>query len=212
MRETGSTRGRLLVATPPLSDPNFDRSVVFMLEHRAQGAIGVVINRPTHTPVATILADWSDRCATPATIFRGGPVGTDSLIALAPGGPDRDHDAQRAEHGDGEQGDGEQGDGEHGDDGPDEVGGIATSGGMVITVDLAAPDADVERVRVFAGYAGWGPGQLDDELDASAWLVLDADLDDLFSATPERLWREVLARQRGQLAWLANAPDDLSAN
>ena len=67
-------------------------------------------------------------------------------------------------------------------------------------------------VRVFRGYAGWGAGQLDAEIDAGAWLSVDGTADDLFSATPEDLWRSVLARQQGRLAWLATAPDDLSLN
>ena len=72
--------------------------------------------------------------------------------------------------------------------------------------------ASVEAVRIFRGYAGWGPGQLENEIDAGAWLVLDAEPGDLFDAEPDVLWRTVLRRQGGRLAWLADAPDDLSAN
>jgi putative transcriptional regulator len=67
-------------------------------------------------------------------------------------------------------------------------------------------------VRIFRGYAGWGPGQLEGEIESGAWLVLDAEPDDVFAAEPDELWRSVLRRQGGRLAWLASAPDDLSAN
>ena len=67
-------------------------------------------------------------------------------------------------------------------------------------------------MRVFRGYAGWGPGQLEGEIMAGAWLVFDAEPDDVFATQPEQLWRTVLRRQGGRLGWLANAPDDLSAN
>ncbi len=70
----------------------------------------------------------------------------------------------------------------------------------------------IDSIRVFRGYAGWGPGQLESEIEASAWLVLDAEPGDVFSGLPDQLWRTVLRRQGGRLAWLANAPDDLSAN
>ena len=65
---------------------------------------------------------------------------------------------------------------------------------------------------MFRGYAGWGPGQLDGEIEAGAWLVLDPDPNDLFTDAPDDLWRVVLRRQPGRLAWLADAPDDLAAN
>ncbi len=84
------------------------------------------------------------------------------------------------------------------------------------TVDLSLdPDevaAAVRRLRIFRGYAGWAPAQLESELDVGAWMVLDADADDLFTPNPERLWRDVLRRQGGRLAWVADAPDDLSNN
>lgn len=180
----GSTRGRLLVATPPLDDPNFDRTVVLMLEHQESGAIGVVLNRATHAPVASLLPDWEPHAAAPETIFRGGPVSTDSLIGLAVVGPNTSPQAHR----------------------------IELSHGTVTSVDLAAPNTASGPTRIFAGYSGWAGGQLEGELAASAWLVVDARVDDVITATPDNLWRDVLARQGGRTAWLASAPDDLSAN
>ncbi len=188
------------MATPPLGDPNFDRTVVYMLDHGELGAIGVVLNRtddlrPDDDPSAVTnddglaevaaLSDWHHLLAPPRRVFVGGPVATDALIALATG------------------------DGRHDDAwGPvtDDVG----------TVDLSLrPDEVADRigkVRVFRGYSGWGPGQLEGEIEAGAWMVFDIADGDLFTDRPDGLWRMVVRRQGGRLAWIADAPDDLSAN
>lgn len=182
------TKGRLLVATPPLDDPNFDRTVIYVLEHHDEGALGVVINRPTDEGLTDPLDRWEDLQASPPHVFAGGPVETDALIALAL--------AKTPVL-------------EPGDD-------LAPVSGRVASADLTADPAfvaaKVNAVRVFRGYAGWGPGQLEGEILAGAWLVFDAEPDDVFAAQPDDLWRTVLRRQGGRLGWLANAPDDLSAN
>lgn len=182
------TKGRLLVATPPLDDPTFDHAVVFMLEHHHEGALGVVINRPTEEALDEPLDRWTELQATPGTVFAGGPVEPDALIALA-----RTHELI--------------------EDATEEFAPIV---GHVVSADLSVDPALVaghfSAVRVFRGYAGWGPGQLEAEIDLGSWLVLDTEADDLFSSNPDELWRDVLRRQPGRLAWLANAPDDLSAN
>ncbi|MDO8362429.1 MAG: YqgE/AlgH family protein [Actinomycetota bacterium] len=181
----GSCKGRLLVATPPLADPNFDRTVVYMLEHTADGAVGVVLNRPLDEPPPDALYAWEDHLTPPATIFQGGPVDLDALIALA-------HLDNPAE------------------------GAWSQVTDMLGSIDLMLDPAEVatgvHRLRVFRGYSGWGAAQLDDEYAAGAWMVLPAEADDVFSPEPGDLWRTVLRRQGGRLAWLANAPDDLSAN
>jgi putative transcriptional regulator len=182
------TKGRLLLATPPLDDPNFDRSVVYMIEHQPDGALGVVINRPTEEELDEPLDRWFSLQAPPQCVFEGGPVETGAMIALAL----TNHPLSE----------------------PTEE--IAPIAGSVASADLSTDPAlvagIVRSVRVFRGYAGWGPGQLDAEIDAGAWLVLDADPADMFSDAPAALWRDVLRRQGGRLAWLALAPDDLSAN
>jgi len=179
------TKGMLLVATPPLVDPNFDRTVVLVLEHGESGAIGLVLNRPSETPVAAALPGWEDLAAEPAWVFAGGPVSTDSAIAL--------------------------GSARHADAG----GGWEPLVGYVGTIDLHRdPDDvvhDIAAVRIFAGYSGWGPGQLEDELSANAWLVVPAWPQDALG-DPDDLWRRVLLRQGGRVAWLANAPFDPSMN
>ena len=182
------TKGRLLVATPPLVDPNFDRTVVYVLEHHGDGALGVVLNRPSAESLAEPLERWADLQARPGTVFHGGPVEPDALIALA-----------LANH--------------PVDEPTDELSPLS---GRVVSADLAADPAFitgvVSAVRVFRGYAGWGPGQLEGEIDAGAWMVLDAEVDDMFDRDPEELWRTVLRRQGGRLAWLADAPHDLADN
>lgn len=182
------TKGRLLVATPPLEDPNFDRTVVYMLEHRDDGALGVVINRPTDEALESPLDRWADLQAAPGSVFLGGPVEPDALIALAL--------ANRPVT-----------------EATDELSPVS---GRVASADLTTDPAFIAgvvgSVRVFRGYAGWGPGQLEGEIESGAWLVLDAEPADVFADQPDDLWRSVLRRQSGRLAWLATAPDDLSAN
>lgn len=182
------TKGRLLVATPPLDDPNFDRAVVYMLEHHHEGAIGVVINRPTEELLEDPLDRWEDLQAPPGSVFLGGPVETDAFIALA--------DAKSPVT-------------ETSDELSPVLGRVVSAD---LTTDPAIVAALVNSVRVFRGYAGWGPGQLEGEIEAGAWLVLDAEPGDVFAAAPDHLWRTILRRQGGRLAWLADAPDDLSTN
>lgn len=176
-----SLRGRLLVATPPLTDPNFDRTVVLVLEHGPEGALGVVLNRPTEVEVKEILPLWSEKAAEPAVMFTGGPVGTGSVIAV--GRPTAPCDLVSVLEG-------------------------------VVVVDLAHDplEVPVEDVRLFHSYAGWAPGQLEAEVDAGGWFVVDAAAADMRTEHPEQLWREVLRRQGGRLAVLSFHPPKLSMN
>lgn len=182
------TKGRLLLATPPLEDPNFDRTVVFVLEHHDEGAIGVVINRPSEENLDEPLDRWIDLQTAPSSVFNGGPVEVNALIALAETSHPLDAGSEHLSP---------------------IVGSIASAD---LTADPALVAADVSGVRIFRGYAGWGPGQLESEIEAGAWLVLDSEVGDVFSTAPDELWRTVLRRQGGQLAWLAEVPDDLSMN
>jgi putative transcriptional regulator len=181
----GSCKGRLLVATPPLEDPNFDRTVVYVLEHTDDGAVGVVLNRPSDDGPPDSLSRWEDWMSGPPVLFDGGPVEIDALIALARlDGP--------------------------ADDAWTSV--VGDLGSVDLGLDPALVADAVVQLRVFRGYSGWGPQQLDDELTEGAWMVLPAESDDVFTPEPDGLWRRVLRRQGGRLAWVANAPDDLSSN
>lgn len=180
-----TTKGRLLVATPPLGDENFDRSVVYILDHNSDGAVGVVLNRPSPELEVEGLEAWGDVLTPPQTIFSGGPVERDSLIAIGTASG-RNEDAW----------------------------GLLDE--SVGTVDLSLnPNevaVEVDQLRIFRGYAGWSSGQLDAEVSLGAWMVFDAEQDDLFTPEPADLWRRVIRRQGGRTAWIANAPEDLSAN
>ncbi|MEQ8841365.1 MAG: YqgE/AlgH family protein [Acidimicrobiales bacterium] len=176
-----STRGRLLVANPGLLDPNFTRTVIFMLEHNEEGAIGVVLNRPSELPVASTIEPWAGRAVPPGVIFLGGPVSPSSVIALASVSLD------------------DAGDNWH------------QVLGRIGTVDLDVDPSEVpglEEVRMYAGYAGWTGGQLEAELVDDGWFVLDAELTDVHTDDPFELWWEVLGRQPGPLGRLAHYPKD----
>lgn len=190
MTEVSSLTGRLLVATPALADPNFDRAVVLLLDHDTKGSVGVVLNRPTPVDVADILDGWADLAGEPGVVFQGGPVGRDSALGVAvlPGAAA----GRRAPLG------------------------WRRVHGAIGLVDLEAPPELLARalgpLRIFAGYAGWGPGQLEDELTEGAWYVVESEPGDVSSPAPGRLWREVLRRQRNELAMVATYPDDPSLN
>ena len=183
----GSLRGRLLLAAPPLVDPNFDRTVIVLLEHNDEGALGVVLNRPSSTLLAEALPEWHATAAPPAVAYIGGPVAPEALIGFArvvTSEPEAET--------------------------------FTPLFGRLGTVDLGRDPATIpglDKVRVFAGYAGWGPQQLEGELEANAWIVADLDEGDPFDRDPGELWRTVLIRQGGELAILGKLyPDDVSLN
>ena len=187
----GPLAGRLLVANPQLPDPNFNRTVVFVLAHGDEGALGVVLNRPSDTLVAEPLPRWEAHAAHPAVMFFGGPVNRSAAICLGRSA------AGLARI-------------------PGDDSGWAPVTAEIGTLDLELDPDDlappVRDIRVFAGYAGWSAGQLEGEVEMDAWWVLDAEPDDIFGDDPENLWARVLRRQRGPLALVASYPDDLSAN
>ncbi|MBC9718214.1 YqgE/AlgH family protein [Streptomyces sp. TRM66268-LWL] len=189
MTEVSSLTGRLLVATPALADPNFDRAVVLLLDHDEKGSLGVVLNRPTPVGVGDILEGWAELAGEPGVVFQGGPVSLDSALGVAviPGdSTERAPLGWRRVH------------------------------GAIGVVDLEAPPellaAALGSLRIFAGYSGWGPGQLEDELADGAWYVVESEPGDVSSPVPEKLWRAVLRRQRSELAMIATYPDDPSLN
>lgn len=189
--------GRLLVAAPALLDSHFVRTVVLLLEHdRDSGALGVVLTRPSETGVAEILPDWAALATDPPVVHVGGPVSPSGAIGLAalradaraavPAGLFETLPA-----------------GEHGS---------LVLGTVDLDGDVAALGPAVAALRIFAGYAGWGAGQLEGELEAGAWYVVDAEPGDAFSAAPARLWRAVLRRQPGPLALVSSYAEDPTLN
>lgn len=178
-------RGRLLVATPVIDGGPFWRSVVYVLDHDDDGTLGVIVNRPLNAHVSDVLPTWSDVVTEPDQLFDGGPVGPDAALALAVV-----HD------------------------------GVAPTGWRQMSdrvglVDLDGPVPELGEfaaIRVFAGYAGWSAGQLDDEIAEGSWFIVDATDADLASADPENLWHDVLRRQPDQLRLLATYPSDPDLN
>jgi putative transcriptional regulator len=180
--------GSLLVAAPGLLDPNFRRTVIYMVEHRDHGSLGVVLNRPSEVTVQDVLPAWAPLSAQPA-VFVGGPVETETALCLA---------AVRT-----------------GED-PAAVAGLVAVRGPVAVVDLDAdPSAIAPRLRglrVFAGYSGWDGGQLAGEIERGDWIVVPALPDDVLAAPDIRLWGHVLRRQGMPLALLATYPLDVRQN
>lgn len=184
---TDPAPGVLLVATPALTDPNFAESVVLLLDADADGALGVVLNRPSPILVADVLDDWSEAVGAPGVLFRGGPVGTDGALAL---GVLR-NTAQPPV-------------------------GFREVFGRVGMLDLDTPtelvDGSLETMRIFAGYAGWGAGQLESEIAEGSWYVVPSEPSDLWRGDLADLWRDVLRRQPGELAWMSTRPADPDLN
>ncbi len=174
------------MSAPATGDENFDQTVILVVEHDDEGALGLVLNRPTDERVTDHLPQLEERLASPAVFFSGGPVGTGGLLVV----------------------------------GRRRLAGVEEYVTPVVgPVVLVQPDAMIEGlvdavdvVRLFTGYSGWAPGQLDAELAAGGWHVVDALPDDVFCVDPDGLWRSVMRRQGGRLASQSLYPDDLSAN
>jgi putative transcriptional regulator len=177
--------GMLLVAVPHMLDPNFARTVVLICQHSEQGAVGLIINRAAEAEVFDHLPDWVHLAADPAVVFVGGPVQREVAVGLA-----------RTR-------------------GSEPTAGFSTITDSMGLLDLGLDPAEMtnlETIRVFSGYAGWEPGQLEEEIAEAGWFVVSALPGDGFASEPDGLWSEVLARQGGRLAVYANFPPDPSLN
>jgi putative transcriptional regulator len=179
-----SLAGQLLLASPALYDPNFRRTVVLIGVHSEEGAMGVVLNRPSEVTVGEAVPQLEPAVAEQEPVYVGGPVQPGSIVFLA----------------------------EFLDPSP--------AGLLVLgRIGFPAPDADIDeltqattRGRVFAGYAGWGEGQLDAEIDHGDWIAQPALPEDVFTDVPAELWSAVLKRKGGGYALLARMPVDPSVN
>jgi putative transcriptional regulator len=177
-----SHAGRLLVATATIGDPNFDRTVILLLDHDGDGALGLVLNRPSQLSARDVLPAWSDLTVSPGVVFAGGPVEQEGIIGL--GRPSR----------------------------PEPGGPFQITVGTIGVIDLSAEPLEavgtVDGIRLFAGYASWGAGQLESELAAGAWWIVDADPADPLTDDPDELWSAVLDRQPEPLRrWSLLPPD-----
>ncbi len=183
-----SARGQLLIAGPTLLDPNFWRTVVLVVEHTDDGALGLVLNRPSETTVAEAVGEavgQLEELVDPADqLYVGGPVQPSAVIVLA----------------------------EFED--PTDAALIAFDD---IGVLAAGPEPEetgpgVRAARAFVGHSGWGPGQLDAELERGDWILEPAQRADAFAEEPGELWSEVLTRKGGSYALIARMPPDPSVN
>ena len=178
-----SLRGKLLIASPALDDPNFERSVVLITEHSDEGAMGIVLNHPSETFAVELVPDLAE-IAGSESVYVGGPVEPNAVVLLA----------------------------EFSDP-------SAAAWVVVADVGLASADREfseledaVRRGRLYAGYSGWAAGQLEEELDADAWIVEAPMPKELFPDDPDSLWSDVLTRMGGQFAIVARMPEDPSLN
>jgi putative transcriptional regulator len=180
-----SLRGKLLLASPTMTDPNFARSVILIAEHTEEGAMGLVLNRPAETTIGEAVPDLAWLADEEAHVFVGGPVAETAVIVLAEF------------------------------DRPELAGAIVEGDLGFIGTDADDPDLledAVRRARVFAGHAGWGPGQLENELGEDAWIVEPPKREEVFTTDPEDLWAAVLRRKGRRYALLSTMPPDPSLN
>jgi putative transcriptional regulator len=178
-----SLRGHLLVAGPGLIDPNFRRTVVLVGEHGEEGAMGVVLNRPSGIEVEEAVPPLIDLDGVDDVVFVGGPVQPQAIVVL-------------------------------GDFAEPERAGVLVFGSIGFLPGEIEPTeiGELSRARVFAGYAGWGAGQLEGELDEGSWIVEPAAPADVFTDAPNQLWSDVLRRKGGAFSVLALMPDDPRVN
>jgi putative transcriptional regulator len=178
-----SLRGQLLIAGPGLVDPNFWRAVVLVGEHSEEGALGVVLNRSSDTPVEEAVPELAMLAQDMGAVHVGGPVQPSAVVVLA----------DFAE--------------------PEESRSLVLDSVGFLPSEVE-PDSlgELRRARVYVGYAGWGPGQLDGELEEGSWIVEPALPDDVFTTDPEGLWSTVLRRKGGPFSVLATMPPDPSQN
>ena len=179
-----SLRGELLVAAPALVDPNFRRAVVLVTEHSEEGAMGLVLNRATEASVEEATPELAGLVQPDAVVHVGGPVQPHAVVVLA-----EFDDPTVAAH---------------------LV--LADVGFVPAGADLETLGGATRRARVFAGYAGWGAGQLESELEDEGWIRARARVDDLFAPDPDELWGAVLRRKGGRFALVARMPLDPSLN
>jgi putative transcriptional regulator len=176
-------KGRLLLALPPVREDAFWHTVVLVLAHGPQGALGVVLNRPSDVDVREVFPELTFEVADPPVLFHGGPVEPDGIICLARGLS------------------------------TDERPGFAPVLDRWGSINpRQPPPGGVDNVRVYRGYANWAPRQLEAELRRSAWLIANAHPEDLSTDEPTELWENVLDRQGPRYARVKAVPRDPSLN
>ena len=178
-----SLRGSLLISSGGLHDPNFRHTVVLVGEHNADGALGVILNRALNITVEQAIPPLNDLVPPDEPLFLGGPVQTEDPVLLA-----------ELAH-------------------PDLVDVLAFgSVGFLVGEVSADLRPSILRARVFLGYSGWGPGQLEAEMAADTWIIEPAQVDDVFTDAPDLLWSRVLERKGPKYRGMSRMPYDPSMN
>lgn len=178
-----SLRGQLLISGGGLFDPNFRQTVVLVGEHGPEGAVGVVLNRTLEMTVGEAVPPLADLVGTDEPVFEGGPVAPGRPVLLAAVGH------------------------------PDLLDVPAFGSVGFLTGEVPAPlESKIRRARVFAGHAGWGPGQLEAEMEEDAWILEPAREEDVFTDEPDQLWSRVLERKGPPYRRLSRIPFDPSTN
>jgi len=177
-----SLQGRLLVSSPALHDPNFRRTVILVAHHDDDGAMGLVLTRPSEVRASEAVPELDGLPGADGVAYMGGPVQPDAFMVLA-----EFTDAAAA--------------------GVPIVDGVG-----FMPAGFEAGDLPIRRIRMFAGYAGWSAGQLEAELDEGSWIVLPAEASDAFADDPDELWRTVLKRQGGRYSLMERMPFDPAVN
>ena len=175
-------QGKLIVSSPALIDPNFRKTVVLIAHHDEEGALGLVLSRPSDVPAVEAVPVLDGIPGADDPVFVGGPVQPDAFMVLA-----EFEDVEQA---------------------------AAPIMGEVgfMPADAEPAELAIKRLRLFAGYSGWGSGQLEDELAGDSWIVVDAAAEDAFADDPDELWRTVLQRKGGAFSLMENMPYDPGLN
>ena len=177
-----SLQGHLLVSSPALVDPNFRRTVILVAHHDEDGAMGLVLSRPSESRVVDAVPALETLAGSDDVVHVGGPVQPEAFMVLAEF------------------------------DDVDEAAAPIIGDIGFMPADAEPADLSIRRMRVFAGYAGWGPGQLEAELDEPSWIIVRAEPGDAFVDDPDELWRKVLRRKGGKYRLIASMPFDPSLN
>jgi len=175
-------QGKLIVSSPSLIDPNFRKTVVLIAHHDEEGALGLVLSRPSDVAAAEAVPVLDGLPGAEDPVFVGGPVQPDAFMVLA----------------------------EFED--VDDAAAPIIDGLGFMPADAEPADLAIKRLRLFAGYSGWGSGQLEDELAEDSWIVVDAAADDAFADDPDVLWRTVVQRKGGSFSLMENMPFDPGLN
>ena len=177
-----SLQGKLLVSSPSLLDPNFRKTVVLVAHHDDDGAMGLVLSRPSEVLAAVAVPLLEGIPGSDDPVFVGGPVQPEAFMVLA--------EFEDVE----------------------EAAAPIMEGLGFMPADTEPDDLSIKRLRLFAGYSGWGAGQLEAELEEPSWIVVDAETDDAFAEDPDQLWRAVLHRKGGPFSLMENMPFDPELN